>query len=89
MHHHPAHHLLDSLESLRRRHPCARLTFRWVLGNRNIKGNERADMEAKRAAQKEGSPLADLPAWLAATPLPANLSKVRQALNELFLKVAQ
>ncbi|EPS98121.1 hypothetical protein FOMPIDRAFT_6787, partial [Fomitopsis schrenkii] len=66
-----------------------RLTFRWVPGHRDIEGNERADVEAKRAARKEGSPLADLPAWLTAAPLPASLSKVRQAPNALFLKAAQ
>ena len=89
---HPAHHLLDrlltSLEKLRQRHPGLKLTFRWVPGHRNLDGNERADAEAKRAARKEASPHAELPPWLTKGPLPASLSKVRQALNDVFKKAA-
>ncbi|EPS96568.1 hypothetical protein FOMPIDRAFT_11976, partial [Fomitopsis schrenkii] len=50
--------------------------------------NKRADKEAKRAAHGEASPLAELPNWLTAKPLPASLSKVRQALNDAFKKAA-
>ena len=46
------------------------------------------DVEAKRAARGETSPQTELPNWLANAPLPASLSKVRQALNDSFKKKA-
>lgn len=44
------------------------------------------DAEAKRAAHHETSPSAELPLWITKGPLPASLSKVRQALNDTFKK---
>ena len=85
---HPAHYLIDqllrSLQTLQGRHPNICYTLRWVPGHRNHEGNERADTEAKAAAQGNSSPADDLPTWLTRAPLPASLSKVRQALNHRF-----
>ena len=89
---HPAHYLIDqllhSLDNLQERHPGARYTLRWVPGHRNLTGNERADAEAKLAAQGNSSLDELLPRWLTQAPLPASLSKVRQTLNETFKRAA-
>ena len=81
--------LLCSLDTLKARHPGIRCTLRWVPGHRDHNGNERADKEAKKAAQKDASSIDDLPRWLTRTPLPASLSKVRQKLNADFAKQAR
>ena len=90
---HPAHYLIDdlllSLESVKRRHPGAKLTLRWIPGHRDLEGNERADLEAKRAARGEASPPDSLPHRLATAPLPASLSKVRQTLRASFQATAR
>ena len=77
-----------SIEVLQGRHPNVRYTLRWVPGHRNHEGNERADTEAKAAAQGDSSPEADLPTWLTRAPLPASLSKIRQSLNLRFRTAA-
>ena len=90
---HPAHYLIDrllrSLSSLQERHPGTKYTLRWVPGHKNLTGNERADTEAKSAAQGHSSPDALLPRWLTRAPLPASLSKVRQTLNDSFKQAAK
>ena len=85
---HPAHYLVDELlhdlDNMKHRHPGAQLTLRWIPGHKNLEGNERADQEAKRAARADSSPLDSLPCRLTRNPLPASLSKVRQALMTSF-----
>ena len=63
--------------------------LQWVPSHRDHAGNERADVEAKRAASGNASPVASLPAWLTRDALPASLSKVRQSLNEIFKQAAR
>ncbi|KAJ7101791.1 hypothetical protein C8R44DRAFT_552232, partial [Mycena epipterygia] len=55
------------------------LTIRWAPGHRDIPGNERADEEAKRAAQEGSSDLDDIPGPYRPT-LPISKSAVRQDL---------
>ena len=90
---HPAHYLVDellrNLDAVKRRHPGAKLTLRWIPGHRDLEGNERADQEAKRAARAESSPPDSLPRYLTRCPLPASLSKVRQALAASFQTAAR
>lgn len=89
---HPAHYLVDELlrdfDRMKRRHPGARLTLRWIPGHRDLDGNERADLEAKRAARGDSHPPDSLPRLLTNGPLPASLSKVRQTLRASFQAAA-
>jgi hypothetical protein len=45
----------DHATKLAKKHPQAAITIRWAPGHIGIEGNERADEEAKRAAQREDS----------------------------------
>ena len=56
--------------------------FVWTPGHEGIDGNERADEEAKRAAQGESSPAKDLPPFLRRKPLPLSVSATRQLLKK-------
>jgi hypothetical protein len=51
----PSHWIWDMWDSyaqmVLQKHPNARITVRWTPGHRGIAGNERADKEAKKAAQ--------------------------------------
>ncbi|KAJ7606520.1 hypothetical protein FB45DRAFT_685174, partial [Roridomyces roridus] len=80
----PGHWIWDKwhalAEEVMRRHPGAKLTIRWAPGHRDIPGNERADVEAKRAAQDRLSSSRDLAPTLQ-RPLPFSKSAVRQAYN--------
>jgi ribonuclease HI len=55
----PSHWIWDAwhtqLTALAKKHPRAVVTIRWAPGHIGIVGNERADEEAKRAAQREDS----------------------------------
>ncbi|KAJ7897962.1 ribonuclease H-like domain-containing protein [Mycena olivaceomarginata] len=55
----PSHWIWDAwhtqLTELAKKHPRAVVTIRWAPGHIGILGNERADEEAKRAAQREDS----------------------------------
>ena len=90
---HPAHYLVDELlhdlDKMKRRHPGARLTLRWIPGHRDLEGNERADLEAKKAARGDSCPPTSLPQLLTSGPLPASLSKVRQTLRATFTAAAR
>ncbi|KAJ6615795.1 hypothetical protein B0H10DRAFT_1660338, partial [Mycena sp. CBHHK59/15] len=44
-----------------RRHASVRITVRWTPGHVDVAGNERADAEAKRAAQEGSSATKELP----------------------------
>ncbi|GJE98453.1 RNA-directed DNA polymerase from transposon X-element [Phanerochaete sordida] len=78
----PGHHLLDAVHELAKavtvRHPNIKLTVRWVPGHLGVDGNELADDEAKKAAQKESSPSTSLPSYLRNPSLPTSVSKLRQ-----------
>jgi len=80
--------LLGAIERLERRHPNIDLTLRWVPGHKGVDGNELADVEAKKAARGDSSPVEDLPGWLR-EKLPASLSKVRQTQNERLARLAE
>jgi hypothetical protein len=65
-------------EALAKRHPDAKVTIRWAPGHVGIAGNERADEEAKRAAQQEdSSPLKAIPKPFRGD-LPWSRSAIRQ-----------
>ncbi|KAJ7872170.1 hypothetical protein B0H14DRAFT_3566562 [Mycena olivaceomarginata] len=55
----PSHWIWDAwhaqVTALAKKHPRAAITIRWAPGHIGILGNERADEEAKRAAQREDS----------------------------------
>lgn len=65
------------------------LMIRWIAGHSNIPGNEKADKEAKRAAEGNSSNKEDLPRYLR-TPLKKSISAIRQRhtskLNEAWTK---
>ncbi|KAJ7138708.1 hypothetical protein C8R43DRAFT_861297, partial [Mycena crocata] len=46
----PPHWIWDEFKLLIQDHPEIVLTIRWAPGHKDIKGNERADEEAKKAA---------------------------------------
>ncbi|OCH84476.1 hypothetical protein OBBRIDRAFT_713417, partial [Obba rivulosa] len=64
----PGHYLLDALHSMvdqaRKKHRHMDLTLRWVPGHEGIHGNEMADREAKKAAEKKSSDPSRLPRLL-------------------------
>ncbi|KAJ7163345.1 hypothetical protein C8R46DRAFT_832771, partial [Mycena filopes] len=81
----PSHWIWDAwhaeAEAFAQKHPNAQVTVRWAPGHVGIIGNERADEEAKRAAQQQdSSPLGSIPLPLHGT-LPWSKSAVRQRLN--------
>jgi ribonuclease HI len=57
-----------------------KLTFRWTAGHIGIPGNEKADEEAKKAAQGQSSTLEELPKYLR-KPLTKSISVLKQAHN--------
>ncbi|KAJ7043607.1 hypothetical protein C8F04DRAFT_876789, partial [Mycena alexandri] len=82
----PSHWIWDAwhveAQSFARSHPNAQVKVRWAPGHKGIAGNERADVEAKRAAQRgDSSPPAAIPAALRGV-LPWSKSAVRQDMNE-------
>lgn len=58
-----------------------RVEFTWTPGHEDIEGNERADEEAKLAAQGDSSKAEDLPTFLRRKPLPTSISATRQLLK--------
>ena len=61
----PGQHLLDKyqerLEVAQRRHGADTVEVRWTPGQDSLAGNEKADVEAKRAAHGDSSPACQLP----------------------------
>lgn len=91
---HPSHYLVDKLsrrvKALQKQHPGIDLTLRWVPEHKGINGNEMADVEAKKKARRDSSPVEDLSGWLRKLgALPRSVSKVRQTLNDTIDTVAR
>jgi ribonuclease HI len=78
----PAHYIWDQfhkeLGNVLRNQLNLDIVIRWTPGHEDIAGNERADEEAKKAAQEGSSPLNKLPRYLKKT-LPKSKSALRQA----------
>jgi len=87
----PGHHL--SREALknafrlqkRKRKTKFKLVLRWTAGHVGIEGNEKADKEAKKAANGSNSPAKQLPRYLR-KPLPLNPSAVKRKHEEELKK---
>jgi ribonuclease HI len=58
-----------------------RIRLRWIPGHQGVKGNEAADVEAKRAAEGETSPGKDLPKILK-KELPTNKAAAKQRFSK-------
>lgn len=83
----PAHYLLDHFHSmlwdLRVKHPGVIVMVLWVPGHMGFRGNERADQEAKRAAQGHSSARTCMPAMLRRKLLTSQTATVRVFRAEL------
>lgn len=61
------------------------MTIRWILSHSKIKGNEKADELARKAADHKSSRITDLPPYLRKS-LPINASAEKQAFHEELLR---
>ncbi|KAJ7168172.1 ribonuclease H-like domain-containing protein, partial [Mycena crocata] len=77
----PSHWIWDlwhkHARMVQRKHPNIQITIRWTPGHRDIEGNERADVEAKKAAQEASSESTSIPPAFR-TRLPWSRSAVQQ-----------
>ncbi|KIJ12629.1 hypothetical protein PAXINDRAFT_27773, partial [Paxillus involutus ATCC 200175] len=82
----PGHYLIDhfhrAINRLRKKMKITRtdITVRWISGHDGVEGNERADEEAKKAAQDKAnnSLRKRLPKYLRDGPLPISVSATKQ-----------
>ncbi|KAJ7191575.1 ribonuclease H-like domain-containing protein [Mycena pura] len=78
----PSHYIWDDIHvhaaAVRRKHPEARITIRWTPGHRDVLGNERADEEAKKAAQEGSSRPGAIPPIYRNRVLPVSRSARKQ-----------
>ena len=87
----PGHHLArEALKNAfqlqkRKKKTKYRLTLRWTAGHAGVEGNEKADIEAKKAAGGTTSPAKQLPSYLR-KPLPTNPSAVTRKHNDELKK---
>jgi hypothetical protein len=79
------HHLVDTLneqmESVYEKHIDTEIVVRWVPGHADIKGNECADDEAKKAARGDSSWWPELPLQLQ-KPLPFSVAALKRTYND-------
>jgi ribonuclease HI len=82
-------HLIDEylhqLDITQKRGTRVKMKIQWSSGHDGIEGNEKADEEAKKAAEGDTSPEEDLPKFLTKKPLPASISALRQRYNEKLI----
>jgi ribonuclease HI len=88
----PGHHIWDTfhrrLQMVSRKHPDMDLLVRWTPGHVGIKGNEEADLEAKKASVHGSSPKHKLPAPLR-KELPHSKSAIRQKYHAKLKREAE
>jgi len=87
----PSHHIWDTFHQQLNATLCAHsgldLLVCWMPGHVDIVGNERADEEAKKAAENGSSPKNRLP-WPLQKPLPKSKSAVRQTYHRKLKRTA-
>ena len=87
----PARHIVDMVHERHRmlmtRHGAARVTVHWIPGHSGVRGNERADINAKRAARGDSSPTKTLPACLRKA-LPVSKTAIRRQYNKRSMEEA-
>ena len=72
---------------LKARHSGARVTVHWIPGHSGVRGNERADINAKWAARGDSSPTNKLPACLRKA-LPVSKTAMRRQYNKRLMEEA-
>jgi hypothetical protein len=55
-----------------------KLEVTWIKGNTEVEGNEKVDIEAKKATEGKSSKVHNLPQYLANNPLPLSMLAARQ-----------
>jgi ribonuclease HI len=88
-HRNPGQHIAREIqrvaEKVQKRRNKAKysLTIRWMVGHEGIEGNEKADREAKKAAEGMSSDRKLLPVYLR-KPLPTNPAAVKRAYQDML-----
>ena len=84
-----ARHIVDMVHKRHRmlaaRHSEARVMVHWIPGHAGVRGNERADRNAKRAARSDISPTDKLPACLRKS-LPVSKAATRRQYNKRLME---